>query len=198
MDNVRRYRALASLCRQQAAYRPLQSWELLGQAEHFEYLAEVELKAHFDACNAQHDEDGVEALTMLDGNRDVDMVFEHPGEATFPVSVFVVKRGGMVAICAGTSGFNLTMDARFLWMRQKRVQGSHFANLMQASAANQLVIDRRVDPCLSEVFPWNDIPAAHEKMLANQHLPGNMGVLVCAQRPGLRTFEEVQELSGTL
>jgi crotonyl-CoA carboxylase/reductase len=35
-------------------------------------------------------------------------------------------------------------------------------------------------------------------MLANQHLPGNMGVLVCAQRPGLRTFEEVQELSGSL
>ncbi|MCK1341309.1 hypothetical protein IVB38_36275 [Bradyrhizobium sp. 38] len=59
MENVRRYRALASLCRQQAAYRPLQNWELLGQAEHLEYLAEVELKAHYDACNAQHDEDAV-------------------------------------------------------------------------------------------------------------------------------------------
>lgn len=57
MENVRRYRALASLCRQQAAYRPLQSWELLGQAEHFEHLAEVELKAHFNACNVQRDED---------------------------------------------------------------------------------------------------------------------------------------------
>ena len=55
MENVRRYRALASLCRQQAAYRPLQNWQLLGQAEHFEYLAEVALKAHFDACNGQHD-----------------------------------------------------------------------------------------------------------------------------------------------
>lgn len=52
MENVRRYRALASLCRQQAAYRPLQSWKLLGQAEHFEHLAEAELKAHFEACNA--------------------------------------------------------------------------------------------------------------------------------------------------
>lgn len=55
MENVRRYRALASLCRQQAAYRPLQSWELLGQAEHFEHLAEIALKAHFDACNRQED-----------------------------------------------------------------------------------------------------------------------------------------------
>ena len=56
MENVRRYRALASLCRQQAANRPLQNRELLGQAERFEYLDEDELKAHFDACNAKHDE----------------------------------------------------------------------------------------------------------------------------------------------
>jgi len=136
------------------------------------------------------------ALWQVTGNKDVDMVFEHPGEQTFPVSVFVVKRGGMVVICAGTSGFNLTMDARFLWMRQKRVQGSHFAHLKQAAAANQLVIERRIDPCLSEVFTWDQIPDAHEKMLDNRHLPGNMGVLVTAQRPGLRTFEEVVELSG--
>ena len=45
----------------------------------------------------------------------VDMVFEHPGEATFPVSTFVVKRGGMVVICAGTSGYNCTFDVRHMW-----------------------------------------------------------------------------------
>ena len=67
---------------------------------------------------------------------DVDIVFEHPGEVTFPVSCLVAKRGGMVVFCAGTSGFNITFDARYVWMRQKRVQGSHFANLMQASAAS--------------------------------------------------------------
>ena len=130
------------------------------------------------------------------GGKDVDIVFEHPGESTFPVSVFVTKRGGMIVICAGTTGFNLTMDARFLWMRQKRVQGSHFANLAQASAANQLVIERRIDPCMSEVFAWDQIPMAHEKMLDNKHLPGNMAVLVCAPRAGLRTFEDVLEASG--
>ena len=123
----------------------------------------------------------------------VDMVFEHPGEATFPVSVFVVKRGGMVVICAGTTGYNLTLDARYLWMHQKRVQGSHFANLKQAAAANKLMVERRLDPCLSEVFPWADIPVAHMKMLHNQHKPGNMAVLVQAPRAGLRTFEDTLE-----
>jgi crotonyl-CoA carboxylase/reductase len=127
----------------------------------------------------------------------VDLVFEHPGEATFPVSVFVVKRGGMIVICAGTTGFNLTMDARYLWMHQKRVQGSHFANLKQASAANQLMLERRLDPCMSEVFPWADIPAAHMKMLRNEHKPGNMAVLVQAPRTGLRTFDDTLEASAT-
>ncbi len=123
----------------------------------------------------------------------VDMVFEHPGEATFAASVFVVKRGGMVVICAGTTGFNLTMDARYLWMHQKRVQGSHFANLKQASAANKLMVERRLDPCMSEVFAWRDIPKAHTKMLRNEHKPGNMAVLVSAKRPGLRTLEDALE-----
>ncbi|MFC7052477.1 crotonyl-CoA carboxylase/reductase [Hansschlegelia quercus] len=124
---------------------------------------------------------------------DVDMVFEHPGESTFPVSCLVVKRGGMVVFCAGTTGFNITFDARYVWMRQKRIQGSHFAHLKQAAAANKFVIDRRVDPCMSEVFAFKDIPAAHTKMWKNQHAPGNMAVLVNAPRAGLRTVDDVVE-----
>ena len=125
----------------------------------------------------------------------VDMVFEHPGESTFPVSVFVVKKGGIVVICAGTTGYNLTFDARYLWMNQKRVQGSHFANLFQASAANQLMLERRIDPCMSEVFPWHKIPHAHTKMMDNLHKPGNMAVLVGAPKTGLRTIEDAREAS---
>ncbi|WP_246794786.1 crotonyl-CoA carboxylase/reductase [Burkholderia perseverans] len=113
--------------------------------------------------------------------RDVDMVFEHPGRNTFPVSCFVVKRGGMVVFCAATSGYDLTCDARYVWMRQKRIQGSHFANLKQAAEANRLVMAGRIDPCLSEVFGWDQLPEAHQKMRRNEHAPGNMAVLVNAR-----------------
>ncbi|WP_432779229.1 crotonyl-CoA carboxylase/reductase [Burkholderia gladioli pv. alliicola] len=113
--------------------------------------------------------------------RDVDMVFEHPGRNTFPVSCFVVKRGGMVVFCAATTGYELNCDARYVWMRQKRIQGSHFANLKQAEQANRLVVSGRIDPCLSEVFAWNELPQAHQKMHRNEHAPGNMAVLVNAR-----------------
>ncbi|WP_293860232.1 crotonyl-CoA carboxylase/reductase [uncultured Alsobacter sp.] len=133
------------------------------------------------------------AIWDITGRKDVDIVFEHPGESTFPASCFVVKRGGMVVFCAGTTGFNLTFDARFVWMRQKRIQGSHFAHLKQAAAANQFVVDRRVDPCMSEVFAWDKIPLAHTKMWKNQHAPGNMAVLVSAARTGLRSTDDAIE-----
>ncbi len=125
----------------------------------------------------------------------VDIVVEHPGEATFPVSALVCKKGGMVVICAGTTGFNCTFDVRYMWMHQKRLQGSHFAHLKQASAANKLMIERRLDPCLSEVFPWDEIPLSHMKMLQNAHKPGNMAVLVQAPHAGLRTFDDTLEAS---
>jgi crotonyl-CoA carboxylase/reductase len=123
----------------------------------------------------------------------VDMVFEHPGESTFPVSSLVCKKGGMVVICAGTSGFNCTFDVRYMWMHQKRLQGSHFAHLKQAASANKLMLERRLDPCMSEVFSWDDLPMAHMKMMRNEHKPGNMSVLVQAPKTGLRTLEDALE-----
>jgi len=136
------------------------------------------------------------AIWDITGKRDVDIVFEHPGEQTFPVSCLVVKRGGMVVFCAGTTGYNLTFDARYVWMRQKRIQGSHFAHLKQASSANRFVVERRIDPCMSEVFPWGQIAQAHMKMWKNQHPPGNMAVLVGTPRPGLRNFDDAMEATG--
>ena len=62
------------------------------------------------------------------------IVFEHPGEATIPTSIFVCDGGGMVVICAGTTGYYAMVDLRYHWIRQKRLQGSHGANDEQARA----------------------------------------------------------------
>ena len=113
------------------------------------------------------------------------LVVEHPGEATLPTSVVVCATGGMVVICAGHTGYSGQVDLRYLWMRQKRLQGSHFANNDQANAFNDLVCEGRVDPCLSRVFKFEETPLAHELMAANQHPPGNMAILVSAPHPGL-------------
>ena len=112
------------------------------------------------------------------------IVFEHPGEATLPTSNFLCATGGMVVICAGTTGYNVTLDLRFHWMRQKRFQGSHLSNDEQAAAVNQMVVDGKVDPCLSETYSFDEIGHAHQLMMKNRHPYGNMAALVNATETG--------------
>ncbi len=122
---------------------------------------------------------------ILGERRNPSIVFEHPGEDTMPTSVFVCDTGGMVVVCAGTTGYNAVSDLRYLWMRQKRLQGSHFANDEQAYAFNDLVVDGKIDPCLTQTFGFDEIPKAHQLMYENRHPHGNMACLVNATEPGM-------------
>jgi crotonyl-CoA carboxylase/reductase len=117
---------------------------------------------------------------ILGDRRGPRIVFEHPGQDTVPTSLFVCEPGGMVVICAGTTGYNTDVDVRYLWTRQKRYQGSHFANDGEAKAANQLVIDGKLDPCLTRTFSFDDTGRAHQLLYENKHSNGNMAVLVGA------------------
>ena len=58
-------------------------------------------------------------------------------------------------------------------------------------AANELVCNKLLDPCMSEVFTWKDLAEAHTIMMNNQHKPGNMSILVNALKKGMTSFEEV-------
>jgi hypothetical protein len=52
MHKVRRLRAMGSMCRQQAAYDPAQRGRFIAEAEYWEKLADFELAAHYEECNA--------------------------------------------------------------------------------------------------------------------------------------------------
>ena len=121
---------------------------------------------------------------ILGERKNPKIVFEHPGEATLPTSGFICDTGGMVVICAGTTGYNITMDLRYHWMMQKRFQGSHLANDEQSEAVNELLIDRKVEPCLSETYSFDQIGYAHQLMYENKHPYGNMACLVNATEKG--------------
>ena len=113
-----------------------------------------------------------------------DIVFEHVGKATFPTSVFCVRPFGKVVICAGTTGYDLDFDVRHLWMRQKEIIGSHFANAYECMKANQLIEQNRIRPVLWRTFGFEGVPEAHQLMLENKHL-GKISILVGASEEGL-------------
>jgi crotonyl-CoA carboxylase/reductase len=111
------------------------------------------------------------------------IVFEHVGQATFPTSVFTVKPFGKVVICAGTTGYNLDFDVRYLWMRQKEIIGSHFANAYECTKANELIESGEIRPVLWRTMPFEGVAEAHQLMKENKHL-GKISILVGADKEG--------------
>ena len=119
-----------------------------------------------------------------------DVVFEHVGQATFPTSVFVCKPFGKVVICGATSGYTLDFDVRYLWMRQKQIIGSHFANAYECKKANQLMAEGKVQPVLWKTMGFDGVAEAHQMMHENKHL-GKIAILV-----GAESEDEGREVEG--
>jgi crotonyl-CoA carboxylase/reductase len=109
-----------------------------------------------------------------------DFVFEHVGQATFPTSVFVVKPFGKVVICGATSGYTLDFDVRYLWMKQKQIIGSHFANAYECMRANELMAEGKIRPVLWKVMGFEGVAEAHQLLHENKHL-GKISILVGAE-----------------
>ena len=112
-----------------------------------------------------------------------DIVFEHVGKATFPTSVLAVKPFGTIVICGATSGYTLDFDVRYLWMRQKRIIGSHFANAYECNKANELIDQGKIRPVLWKTLPFEGVAEAHQLMRDNLH-QGKIAILVGAETEG--------------
>jgi crotonyl-CoA carboxylase/reductase len=112
-----------------------------------------------------------------------DIVFEHVGRATFPTSVLAVKPLGKVVICGATSGYQLDFDVRYLWMRQKEIIGSHFANAWEATKANELIEASKIRPVLWRTMGFEGVAEAHQLLRDNRHL-GKIAILVGATEEG--------------
>ena len=112
-----------------------------------------------------------------------DIVFEHVGKATFPTSVFTAKTFGKVVICAGTTGIDLDFNVAYLWMRQKEILGSHFANAYECMKANELIESGQIRPVLWRTLGFDGVAEAHQLMRENKHL-GKISILVGATEAG--------------
>jgi crotonyl-CoA carboxylase/reductase len=97
--------------------------------------------------------------------------------------VLTVKPFGKVVICGATSGYNLDFDVRYLWMRQKQIIGSHFANAYEATRANELIEHGQIRPVLWRTMGFDQVAEAHQLMRENKHL-GKISILVGASAEG--------------
>src|ERR671916_335764 len=123
---------------------------------------------------------GADCVGVVSSEEKGKLVEEHVGKATFPTSVLTVKTFGKVVICGATSGYTLDFDVRYLWMRQKEILGSHFANAYECMRANQLMAEGKVRPVIWQAMGFEGVPDAHQLLHENKHL-GKISIMVGAE-----------------
>jgi crotonyl-CoA reductase len=115
---------------------------------------------------------------------DPHIAFDYLGRETFGASVYLVRRGGTVVTCGSSTGYRHEYDNRRLWMRLKRVIGSHAANWQEAWESNRLIEQGKIVPTLSMVYQLEQVGEAARAVQLNRHV-GKIGVLCLAEREGL-------------
>ncbi|HEY5833183.1 crotonyl-CoA carboxylase/reductase [Streptomyces sp.] len=121
---------------------------------------------------------------------DPHVVFDYIGRATFGISVFVVRKGGVVVTCGSSTGYDHHFDNRYLWMNLKRIVGSHAANLQEQAECNRLFRLGFLSPIVSAVYPLEQIGEAARLVQQNRHI-GKVGVLCLAPEEGLGVTDPV-------
>jgi crotonyl-CoA reductase len=122
---------------------------------------------------------------------DPHVVFDYIGRETFADSLYVLRRGGAVVTCGSSSGYHHTFDNRYLWMKLKRIIGSHGANAQEAAEATRLLARGSIVPALSRVYPLEQVGEAAREVQLNRHV-GKIGVLCLAEREGLGIEDPVR------
>jgi NADPH:quinone reductase-like Zn-dependent oxidoreductase len=111
--------------------------------------------------------DRVKEITGGDG---ADVVVEHVGEATWATSLAVVRPGGRVVVCGGTSGPNPPAQLHRIWWKQLDVLGSTMGTNEDFLGAYELVKSGRARPVIDRVYPLAEARSAHERLEAGEQL----------------------------
>lgn len=137
---------------------------VIATASTDEKLAKAkELGADFGINYMSHPEFHKE-VKKLTGGHGVDVVFEHVGPATFRSSAASLAPGGRLVFCGATTGADVNMNLRFMFVRQLSFLGSFMGSLSELKQVVPLLENGTFKPVLDSTFPLRDAALAQQKM----------------------------------
>lgn len=103
-------------------------------------------------------------VRRLTSGRGVDVVIEHVGAATWDGSVTSLARGGRLVTCGVTSGAQVKLDLRYLFVKQYKLMGSYMGSRAELMAVLRLVDRGAFRPVIDRVFPLEAAEEAHRHL----------------------------------
>jgi len=106
-------------------------------------------------------QDIAEEVRKLTDKRGVDVVFEHVGAATWEKSLKSLAFGGKLVTCGATTGYDVKIDLRHLFIKQQQILGSTMGSKASLFRILRLVSEGKLFPVLDRIFPFSQAQEAH-------------------------------------
>ena len=118
--------------------------------------------------NYKH-EDVVRKVKALTGKKGVEIVFEHTGAETIPLSVLMTAKGGKIVTCGATSGWDAKIDLRHIFFRHIELLGSTMGSRSSLITIFDLIKSGKLKPVIDKIMPISDVQQAHLRVESAKH-----------------------------
>lgn len=103
----------------------------------------------------------------------VDVVFEHIGKSTFPQEISLLKNGGTLVATGATTGYDSTIDLRYLFFKGTNLLGSTQGTKAELEQVIYWTSKGKIKPLIGQILPFSDMVKGHV-MMANGDIMGKI------------------------
>jgi NADPH:quinone reductase-like Zn-dependent oxidoreductase len=111
-----------------------------------------------------------QAVKQWTAGEGVDVIFEHVGEKVWKECLKSLAWGGRLVTCGATSGPNVQMDLRHVFIKQFSLLGSTMGTKDDLVAVQELLSSGKLKPHVSHTFRPEQIKEAHGILESSHHV----------------------------
>jgi NADPH:quinone reductase-like Zn-dependent oxidoreductase len=131
------------------------------------------LKLGADDVVNHREPDWHKKVRNLTNKQGVDVVFEHIGKSVFPQEVSLLKMGGTLVATGATTGYDSTLDLRYLFFKGTNLLGSTQGTKSELESIIYWTGKGKIKPLIATKLPFSEMAKGHT-MMANSDQIGKI------------------------
>jgi NADPH:quinone reductase-like Zn-dependent oxidoreductase len=148
----------------------------IAKLDNCDVIATAGNKDKMDKClqlGADHvvnhrEADWYKKVREITDKQGVDIIYEHIGKTVFPQEVGLLKMGGTLVSTGATTGYDSTIDLRYLFFRGVNLLGATQGTKAGLEQVIYWVSKGKIKPVIDTVYPFSSMVEGHVKMADSQ------------------------------
>lgn len=107
-------------------------------------------------------EEIAEKIKKFTDGRGVDVILEHVGAKVWLACLKSLAKGGRLVTCGGTTGAEVSLNLRHLFIKHHSILGSTMGNQQDLEICARLIAEKKLKPVIHQALPFTRLAQAHE------------------------------------